>query len=192
MNASGLIISPPEEENRHSFHSPLHIRATTSSLFRSLFNSRPLSPINPSPLCTAPDTPKVIPSIQIPESVEESFESDSPADDSTSEVIIRPSSLPITTIHSNIPNTSGVTVSVQESRTPSPSVELDSVIPIYEAESPDEVTLVEAAARYGIKLLKRSLNEILVSIPGLFWTSNLLKKSHIFLYFLFFLFFHMY
>lgn len=38
--------------------------------------------------------------------------------------------------------------------------------PIYEAESPDELALVDAAYKYGFRLLRRSLHNVLVSLPG--------------------------
>ncbi|KAK3855690.1 hypothetical protein Pcinc_037925, partial [Petrolisthes cinctipes] len=46
--------------------------------------------------------------------------------------------------------------------TPSP---LD-LKPIYEAESPDELALVDAAYKYGFRLMRRSLHNVLVSLPG--------------------------
>lgn len=46
--------------------------------------------------------------------------------------------------------------------TPSPM----DLKPIYEAESPDELALVDAAYKYGFRLLRRSLHNVLVSIPG--------------------------
>lgn len=38
--------------------------------------------------------------------------------------------------------------------------------PIYEAESPDELALVDAACAYNCKLLRRSPNHAVVSLPG--------------------------
>ena len=41
-----------------------------------------------------------------------------------------------------------------------------NVQPIFEAESPDELALVDAAYRYGVRLLRRSLHTCLVDVPG--------------------------
>lgn len=38
--------------------------------------------------------------------------------------------------------------------------------PIYEAESPDEIALVDAAFRYGCRLLRRSPDSVVVMLPG--------------------------
>lgn len=38
--------------------------------------------------------------------------------------------------------------------------------PVYEAESPDELALVDAASRYGCCLLQRDLHSVSVSLPG--------------------------
>lgn len=50
----------------------------------------------------------------------------------------------------------------EPSRSPSPMPSK----PIYESESPDEVALVTAAYRYGIKLLKRNADMVMVSMPS--------------------------
>ena len=49
-----------------------------------------------------------------------------------------------------------------QSSTPSP-LELR---PIYEAESPDEIALVETAFSYNCRLLRRTPDSIVVSMPG--------------------------
>ncbi len=36
----------------------------------------------------------------------------------------------------------------------------------YEAESPDELALVQAASSYGCKLLKRTPDRVMLSLPG--------------------------
>ncbi|CAN8006374.1 unnamed protein product [Ixodes hexagonus] len=46
---------------------------------------------------------------------------------------------------------------------PTPSSQLQ---PIYEAESPDEIALVDAAYRYGCRLLRRSPDSVVVMLPG--------------------------
>jgi phospholipid-translocating ATPase len=43
---------------------------------------------------------------------------------------------------------------------------LVEVKPIYEAESPDELALIDAAYAYNCKLLKRSPDRLVVSLPG--------------------------
>ncbi len=40
------------------------------------------------------------------------------------------------------------------------------VKPLYEAESPDELALIDAAYAYNCKLLKRSPDRLTVSLPG--------------------------
>jgi len=37
---------------------------------------------------------------------------------------------------------------------------------LYEAESPDELSLVDAACTYNIRLLQRSVHHVIVSLPG--------------------------
>ena len=50
------------------------------------------------------------------------------------------------------------------SRSPTPTP--CELRPIYEAESPDELALVDAAFAYNCKLLKRSPGHAVVSLPG--------------------------
>ena len=50
------------------------------------------------------------------------------------------------------------------SRSPTPTP--GELRPIYEAESPDELALVDAAFAYNCKLLKRSPGHAVVSLPG--------------------------
>lgn len=38
--------------------------------------------------------------------------------------------------------------------------------PLYEAESPDELALIDAACTYAIRLLQRSVHHVVVSLPG--------------------------
>lgn len=47
------------------------------------------------------------------------------------------------------------------SPTPSPQLQ-----PIYEAESPDEIALVDAASRYGCRLLRRTPDAVTLMLPG--------------------------
>ena len=56
--------------------------------------------------------------------------------------------------------------------TPNPNNEIDTPATDvhdlkYEAESPDELALVEAAATYGCRLLRRSQDTITVFMPGM-------------------------
>ena len=53
----------------------------------------------------------------------------------------------------------------QATPTPSPM----DMKPIYEAESPDELALVDAANKYGCRLLRRTIHDILVTLPGEFF-----------------------
>ena len=52
--------------------------------------------------------------------------------------------------------------SARASPTPTPY----ELRPIYEAESPDELALVDAAYAYNVKLLKRTPGTAVVSLPG--------------------------
>ena len=52
----------------------------------------------------------------------------------------------------------------KQSRSPTPTPA--ELRPIYEAESPDELALVDAAFAYNCKLLKRSPTSVVVSLPG--------------------------
>lgn len=44
--------------------------------------------------------------------------------------------------------------------------------PIYEAESPDEIALVETAFSYNCRLLRRSPDSIVISMPGKMFVIN--------------------
>ena len=51
---------------------------------------------------------------------------------------------------------------VSRSLTPTPG----EIRPIYEAESPDELALVDAAYAYNCKLINRTPNHLTVHLPG--------------------------
>ncbi|XP_064481795.1 phospholipid-transporting ATPase VB-like [Ornithodoros turicata] len=57
----------------------------------------------------------------------------------------------------------GRTTPPQRTPTPTPGGELQ---PIYEAESPDEIALVDAASRYGCRLLRRTPDSVVLTLPG--------------------------
>ena len=126
---------------------------------------RPLSPIAPSPRSTPPCTPESSPrypdspSINIhmnPIPVQNpSKHTLDPMPDPQS-TYPRPSLLNIQSEHS---------YQQMHSVTPPPH----DIKPIYEAESPDELALVDAADKYGFRLLRRSLHNILVFVPGKFY-----------------------
>ena len=46
------------------------------------------------------------------------------------------------------------------------SVSAGEIRPIFEAESPDELALVDAAFAYNCKLIKRTPGQLMVSLPG--------------------------
>ena len=60
--------------------------------------------------------------------------------------------------------------SARASPTPTPY----ELRPIYEAESPDELALVDAAYAYNVKLLKRTPGTAVVSLPG---TTTQIRKN---------------
>ncbi|XP_042867985.1 phospholipid-transporting ATPase VA-like isoform X1 [Penaeus japonicus] len=189
MNASGMIV-PNESANNSSISEVdnTSFNTTTSSigstswapnrLLRGLLSfSRPLSPIASSPRSTPPLTPEASPRYSVPparhtppsvsitlnpishsnnlESVQESPGSIHPSANSSP---TRPSLLNIQA--AQMYNSS--IMRETRSLTPSPM----DIKPIYEAESPDELALVDAAYKYGCRLLRRSLHNILVSLPG--------------------------
>ena len=64
--------------------------------------------------------------------------------------------------------------SARASPTPTPY----ELRPIYEAESPDELALVDAAYAYNVKLLKRTPGTAVVSLPGT--TTQIRENRNIF------------
>ena len=58
--------------------------------------------------------------------------------------------------------------SAKHSRTPTPIMGYlnGEAKPIYEAESPDELALVDAAYAYNCRLLKRTPHNVKVTLPG--------------------------
>lgn len=171
MNASGMIVptnsANTSEVDNTSFTSVISNSWAPARVLREMWPfPRPLSPIAPSPRSTPPRTPESSPrypdspSINIhmnPISVQNTPQHTlDPMPDPTSTSPPRPSLLNIQPGHS-----------YQHTRSITPSP-LD-IKPIYEAESPDELALVDAAYKYGFRLLRRSLHNILVSVPGKFY-----------------------
>ena len=68
---------------------------------------------------------------------------------------------------------SSIPLSARASPTPTPY----ELRPIYEAESPDELALVDAAYAYNVKLLKRTPGTAVVSLPGTYTHSDLVTCS---------------
>ncbi|KAB7494597.1 putative phospholipid-transporting ATPase VD [Armadillidium nasatum] len=179
MNASGMIIESTLEDKNAS-DSPRHSQGSKNPLFRSLFPApRSLSPIASSPSSSPPGTPEGSPkhshifhlpripqsfgfrSNQTPEIKVNTFQSvpeNETAPDCTNIKLARPTDLALNGNHIH---------SLPASRTPSPATPLESQKPFYEAESPDELALVDAAYKYGCKLLRRNLHSILLSLPGI-------------------------
>ena len=63
-------------------------------------------------------------------------------------------------------NREGSSISKLNSNSRSPTPTPCELRPIYEAESPDELALVDTAFAYNCKLLKRSPGHAVVSLPG--------------------------
>lgn len=173
MNASGMIVpsnsANSSEVDNASFTSVISNSWAPARVLREMWPfPRPLSPIAPSPRSTPPRTPESSPrypdspSINIhmnPISVQNpSQHTLDPMPEPPATSPPRPSLLNIQSGHS-----------YQHTRSVTPSP-LD-IKPIYEAESPDELALVDAAYKYGFRLLRRSLHNILVSVPGKFYFS---------------------
>ena len=154
-----------------------------SRLLRGIMSlSRPLSPIASSPRSTPPHTPESSP--RYPPSCNLT-PNNHPSSPSVT-IMLNPMDSPSN--GNQIPDSAGVNHPVQHSvptrpsllniqaaqlynanllrdtrsLTPSPM----DIKPIYEAESPDELALVDAAYKYGCRLLKRSLHNVLISLPG--------------------------
>lgn len=168
MNASGMIVpnnsANTSEVDNASFSSFLSNSWAPARVLREMWPfPRPLSPIAPSPSSTPPRTPESSPRY-----------SESPSINIHMNPII--SETPALHVHDPMPEPCRTSpprpslLNIQpghgyhqvHSVTPSP---LD-IKPIYEAESPDELALVDAAYKYGFRLLRRSLHNILVSFPG--------------------------
>lgn len=149
MNASGLVINQSvmaDQSIQSALDAPLHPdpnlsqQTPTKSRSRFMFNN-PLSPIASSPESSPPSSPA------------------SQANQS------RPKHLQLPSILSKFMSGSSMTkLNNQHSRSPTPTP--CELRPIYEAESPDELALVDAAFAYSCKLLKRSPQSAVVSLPG--------------------------
>ncbi|KAG7167224.1 phospholipid-transporting ATPase VD-like 2, partial [Homarus americanus] len=193
MNASGMIV--PNDNANNSGVSEVdnasHNNSTTSisSSFWGLNRvkrgflpfSRPLSPIASSPRSTPPRTPESSPRYTTPPSLSQNHNPSSvsitlnPINQSNNLENIHeiPSDIQVAS-----PNTSPVRPSllnIQSAQIYNSSIMRDSrsltpspmdIQPIYEAESPDELALVDAAYKYGFRLLRRNLHNILISLPG--------------------------
>lgn len=194
MNASGMIV-PNESANNCSVSEVdnASFNTTTSNLSSSSWGpsrllrgimslSRPLSPIASSPRSTPPHTPESSPRYPPASHLTPNHQPSSPSvsimlnpintsnnsenisdssigpHSSPSSTPTRPSLLNIQTAQTYNSNL------LRDSRslTPSPM----DIKPIYEAESPDELALVDAAYKYGCRLLRRSLHNILIFLPG--------------------------
>ena len=113
------------------------------------FARRSLSPI--------PSSPDEFPSTPVNGTVD---------DDSKSNLNSRPKHLQLPGIFSKLlAATSSVSLSkLHSSRSPTPTP--SDFRPIYEAESPDELALIDAAYAYNCKLLRRSPTSAVVYLPG--------------------------
>ncbi|XP_011494340.1 PREDICTED: probable phospholipid-transporting ATPase VA isoform X3 [Ceratosolen solmsi marchali] len=70
--------------------------------------------------------------------------------------------------HRDIMNSSGVIENTQKNDDADPTrslMETQSTLEIYEAESPDELTLVQAARAYNVRLTRRTTKNVIVSLP---------------------------
>ncbi|KAK7072412.1 putative phospholipid-transporting ATPase VB [Halocaridina rubra] len=194
MNASGMIVpnesantSSGSEVDNASFNTTTNTLSAgswgPSRLLRGILSlSRPLSPIASSPRSTPPHTPEASPRHPADSHTSASYQPPLPGVNimlnplnSTSNIteicdisiapssspnssVMRPSLLNIQSAQIYDPNLLRDTRSL----TPSPM----DIKPIYEAESPDELALVDAAYKYGCRLLRRTLHNVLVSLPG--------------------------
>ena len=112
------------------------------------FARRSLSPI--------PSSPEEQPSTPVNGTVDE---------DTKSQVVSRPKHLQLPGIFSKLlAATSSVSLGKLHSRSPTPTP--SDFRPIYEAESPDELALIDAAYAYNCKLLRRSPTSAVVYLPG--------------------------
>ena len=113
------------------------------------FARRSLSPI--------PSSPEELPSTPVNGTVD---------DDMKSQAHLRPKHLQLPGIFSKLlAATSSVSLGkLNSSRSPTPTP--SDFRPIYEAESPDELALIDAAYAYNCKLLRRSPTSAIVHLPG--------------------------
>nr|XP_045605910.1 phospholipid-transporting ATPase VA-like [Procambarus clarkii] len=193
MNASGMIV-PNESANSSSITDPENSSNTTTTtnisssswgpnrVLRSFLPfSRPLSPIASSPRNTPPRTPEALPRYAAPLGLTPSHDQScssvsiilNPINESSTmedvqvsyDLKDQPNSSPLRPSLLNIQSAQTYNANLsRDSRSPTPSP-MD-IKPIYEAESPDELALVDAAYKYGFRLLRRSLHNILISLPG--------------------------
>lgn len=168
MNASGMIVpnnsANTSEVDNASFSSFLSNSWAPARVLREMWPfPRPLSPIAPSPSSTPPRTPESSP--RYSESPSINIHMNPIISETPAQHVLDPMPEPCRT---SPPRPSLLNIQPGHgyqqvhSVTPSP---LD-IKPIYEAESPDELALVDAAYKYGFRLLRRSLHNILVSFPG--------------------------
>ena len=112
------------------------------------FARRSLSPI--------PSSPEEQPSTPVNGIIDE---------DAKSQIVSRPKHLQLPGIFSKLlAATSSVSLGKLHSRSPTPTP--SDFRPIYEAESPDELALIDAAYAYNCKLLRRSPTSAVVYLPG--------------------------
>ncbi|CAL4122701.1 unnamed protein product [Meganyctiphanes norvegica] len=188
MNASGVIIPREERADLSSISEVDNASFNTSTtslntswgprgLLKGLISiSRPLSPIASSPRSTPPHTPEGSPRY----STYPAF--DSPphtAEKSSVSITLNPLNQSHNSSNGLIPMSSPrlqITPSrptnlnlaphtyLKDNSTPTPSP-MD-MKPLYEAESPDELALVDTAYKYGCKLLRRNLHNVMLTLPG--------------------------
>lgn len=189
MNASGMIV-PNESANTSNANcvDSASFNTSTSSISFSLWGpgrmlrgflaSRPLSPIASSPRSTPPRTPEASPHYPFPPdrsvaspvciSINPIAQNNlGVVQELPCELQVSSDSTPVRPSLLNIQPAQQIYNShlTRETRslTPSPM----DIKPIYEAESPDELALVDAAYKYGFRLLRRSLHNLLISVPGI-------------------------
>ncbi|XP_045133303.1 phospholipid-transporting ATPase VA-like isoform X2 [Portunus trituberculatus] len=169
MNASGMIVpsnsANSSEVDNASFTSIISNSWAPAKVLKGMWPfPRPLSPIAPSPRSTPPRTPESSP--RYPESPSINIHMNPIPVQNPSHHSLDPMPEPSNTSPPR-PTLLNIQPELSYQQLPSVTPPPLDIKPIYEAESPDELALVDAAYKYGFRLLRRSLHNILVSIPGL-------------------------
>ncbi|XP_017779873.1 PREDICTED: probable phospholipid-transporting ATPase VD isoform X2 [Nicrophorus vespilloides] len=162
MNASGILEPVPnafEQENKPETTTTV----SPNDKYSRLEESRSVTPSPPLHTSSHFDNRRTphVPSLSPITSVDSSPTSEAPPKNS------RPKILNITALgflgnKRNMNLTDEQKVKINQSVTPSPH----ELKPIFEAESPDELALVDTAYIYNCKLLKRTPSEVTVDLPG--------------------------
>ncbi|CAB4062628.1 E7.6.2.1 [Lepeophtheirus salmonis] len=169
MNVSGLIVHSNSmvSVDNHSMLSCIDENADEKSNPNSSSMAIPMTKLGSTPVSTRPPVTKsrllhLLPMSPKPLSPIASSPETSPLSSPVSSR--RPKHLQLPSLFAKLKSRSNSSLSKLQivSTSPTPT----EIRPIYEAESPDELALVDAAFAYNCKLLKRTSNCAMISLPN--------------------------